>query len=692
MKKRLKFIIISAVLLLVLSFEVGAVTPYYSYNQTEWSQSVASPDAFRPLNEICGQDIGLDDFSGAADFYLTDDGQLYLLENNGRISQLDSDLNLVRTIDMLYTADGKESPLAEPQGIYIRDGHIYIADFGNSRALRVSKEGAIEQVFEKPENSAYTAEIFQPKKILADADGMVYIVSEGVYQGAVLYSPDGEFTSFYGSADIQIGLKLIIDRMWKKILSKEARATMSKYVPVSFTSFDIDDNGFIYTCSSYTNNRKEQIRKLNYLGENVYPFIENFGENDVVTAKGTDQATSFVDICIADDGVLYALDETRGRVYAFDSNGERLFTFGSIGTALGTFQKAIAIENYGNKVYVLDSEKQSITCFEPTEYGEQILSAITLYNDGKYEEALEPWRNVLKMNANYELAYRGIGEAMMKMGDYKGAISYFRLGYDRERESDAFGLYREQTLRKYTALILLGLLLVVAAIFVLTSKRFLNWRAKNRQEKTVKCGLRGAFQYVVQILCHPVTTLDEMKFRRYSNLSFVGIVLVALWVVEILARQYTGFRFNTNNPDKLNILIQLIGTVGLFLLFAVANWAICSISSGEGKMTEILTFTSYALVPYILFKALSVPLSLVLTVNEQVFLSAVVMIGLLWSVFLLFQAIRIVHQYSSGKTVIMIVLTLCAIFIILFLILLIGSLFMQVYTFISSVYSEIRYR
>lgn len=692
MKKRFLYIVVSAVLLLVLGLNVNAETPYYSYNQTEWKETVAAPDAFKPVSEARGLDIGLENFSEPTDFYMTDGGQLYVLEKSGRISQFNSDLKLITTIDTVHKADGEESPLVEPQGIYVAEGHIYIADFGNSRALRLNADGIIEQSYEKPDDSAYTAEIYQPKKILADSDGMVYVLSEGVYQGAILYTPDGEFVSFYGSAKIQATLKLIADQMWKKILSKEARATMAKYVPVSFTSFDRDSDGFIYTCSSYTNSKKEQIRKLNFLGENIYPFTGNFGESGSVYYKGKTQTTNFVDICAANGGLIYALDDTCGRVYAFDSEGERLLTFGSIGDMTGTFQKAIAVESYKDRVYVLDEQKNSITCFEPTEYGNQILTANALYNDGDYEKALEPWENVLSMNAGYEMAYRGMGEAMMKLGNYKEAVKYFRLGYDRERESKAFALYREQKLKGYTPLILAGLLLVVAALFVLTSKRFLNWRARRKEEKKPKGGILGAFEYVGKVLCHPLAAFEEMKFRRYSNLPFVGIVLIAFWIAEVLARQYTGFRFNTNNPDNLNILVQFFSSAGMFILFAVSNWAICSISSGEGKITEILTFNSYAIIPYILFKAASVPLSMMMSLNESEFLSAVGMIGLLWSAFLLFQSMRIVHQYSSGKTVVTIFLTVCGICIILFLLLLIMSLFLQVDTFFSGVYSEIRFR
>ncbi len=65
-----------------------------------------------------------------------------------------------------------------------------------------------------------------------------------------------------------------------------------------------------------------------------------------------------------------------------------------------------------------------------------------------------------------------------------------------------------------------------------------------------------------------------------------------------------------------------------------------------------------------------------------------VAVGIGWSAFQLFQAVRLVHQYNSAKTVIMIVLTGCGMVTILFILLV---LFRQVYAFASGVYNELLY-
>ncbi len=95
------------------------------------------------------------------------------------------------------------------------------------------------------------------------------------------------------------------------------------------------------------------------------------------------------------------------------------------------------------------------------------------------------------------------------------------------------------------------------------------------------------------------------------------------------------------------------------------------------------------MIPYIVFRFVSILLSRVLTFNEEVFLNWFVWIGMLWSAMLLFQAIRIVHQYSGGRTLFSIFLTLVGICVILFILLLLVALFQQLYSFISMIVSEL---
>ena len=113
---------------------------------------------------------------------------------------------------------------------------------------------------------------------------------------------------------------------------------------------------------------------------------------------------------------------------------------------------------------------------------------------------------------------------------------------------------------------------------------------------------------------------------------------------------------------------------------------------GEGRFGEICTFTAMAMVPYLLFQTLGIPLSGLLSLAEEDLYRAFLLAGTLWSAFLLLQAVRICQQYALAKTVVLIVLSLFGIVVILFLLLLVVALVQQMYSFGVTLYSELSYR
>jgi hypothetical protein len=170
------------------------------------------------------------------------------------------------------------------------------------------------------------------------------------------------------------------------------------------------------------------------------------------------------------------------------------------------------------------------------------------------------------------------------------------------------------------------------------------------------------------------------------------VIVFLLFVAMIADRQLTGFQFNDNYVKIFNVVPLLVQSVVYYFTWVVGNWSICTLLDGEGTFKKIAIYSAYSLVPYIVCTFISVILSNVIVQDESIWITAISVLGMGWSIVLMIQAMKAAHQYSFSKTLVSMLLTLVAMLLILFLAILLLSLFQQVYVFGYSVYTEIAYR
>lgn len=194
------------------------------------------------------------------------------------------------------------------------------------------------------------------------------------------------------------------------------------------------------------------------------------------------------------------------------------------------------------------------------------------------------------------------------------------------------------------------------------------------------------------IAMHPLQGYEELTDRKAGSV-IQSFVILALWFFSAVAsRQLTGFPLNQNDTMNLEIFHLLVQTVIVFILWCISNWAFCTLMDGKGSFRQIWICSAYALAPAVVLSLLATLGSNFMTIDEKVFHMMLIVAGTGWSALLIVNAMKTIHDYTLGKTVLSIILSVFGVLMICFLAILSFSLYHQVYTFFKGLYNEIMFR
>ncbi len=454
----------------------------YTYTYDYWEDYQESPDAYRVATVIDSMSLGAENLEGIRlskpQSLYTRGKMLYVCDtNNNRIIELAREGNTFTVSRIIREMKGAEvNTFDQPYDVFVDgEGNMYVADYGHQRVTKMNRDGNWIQDFVKPLDATFDQSLnFLPKKIVADAAGRVYALCQNVNKGLVKYEADGTFSGFIGANQVSISMG---EYIWKRYFqTKEQRAQTESFVPTEYENIYIDGEGFIYATNTVfseydlKSDSAKPIRRLNSLGNDILIKNDRFppiGDLWWLEQGGENYGPSkFVDITVLDNDLYVALDRTCGRLFGYDSQGVLLWAFGTKGNVEGAFTGAVSIEHMGRDLLVLDQLENSISLFQPTEYGETIYAATDAYLLGEYDLSAERWQDVMKMNANYPLAFRGIGRAVLRQNRYEEAMDYFKLAHDRENYGRAFKLWRKEWVEAniWWILVLLAAVLIIPLV------------------------------------------------------------------------------------------------------------------------------------------------------------------------------------------------------------------------------------
>ncbi len=696
--------------------DIDLFAPYRNYGYSYWRDAVPSPDAYVPVAVVDGEALGCGRLRAPQDLFVLDNKWIYILDSgNNRVIIANRSWEIESITEEFPNPETNEADhFSGPRGLFVtRFGELYVADTENSRIVHFSPSGEVARIIGPPEMEAEgvipEGFVYRPEKLAVDPAGRICVVVADEYEGLLEIDPDGSVRGFTGAPRVTPNP---LDYLWQRLATREQRERLSLFLPTRYTNIDMDERGFKYVTAAEP--ASQPIKRLNGSGQDVLRrtgFWAPQGDiryPDWWATWSRGGVSALVDIATQEHEMYSVLDSRRGRVFTYDRNGNLLMIFGGKSDQKGASVDAVALDTVNEQVLVLDRELGRITVYEPTEYARMIVTAIALYNIGDYERATDVWHGVIELNANYDLAHSSIGWSLLQQEEYRRAMDYFRLGNDRLGYSKALGFYRKEVVDAHFGRALLVLISVVAAIrataWLIRRRRFS--RAVRASETASSAGLReppvvvgmlrsvfDALRYSLHLVVRPFLGFWELKHVGKGNLPAAMVLLALVSATFVFVRQYTGFPFNTRDPNRLNILIEVSSVVVPFLLWCGVNWALTTLMEGKGTFREIVIASSYALTPIILVLVPATVLSNCITVQEGSFYYGLTTIGVGWAVLLLFIGMMVTHEYYDAfKAVATSVLTVAGIVFVLFIGMAFFSLVDQFVVFVDTIYKEIAFR
>lgn len=686
------FIAILALLLIISCINVKASAPYITRTVDRYGELVETQGAYDPIQNIKSFEHGgvNDTFNSPKDLFIDKDDYFYICDTgNKRIVILDK--------DWTYICEFGSDYLLQPNGLFVRDEYIYVADYGlenDSTSGKIAvykfdknlKTVTLDKTFTRPDGSLMEVDdfLYRPMKIAVDTNYTMYIVSHGSSNGILLVNSENRFLNFFAPNSSS---GTFLDSIKTYLYGENEKVILTKKIAPAPENVMLDDSGYIYTVTKtlVQNGLGDTLKKVNIGGLNFYA-------DDMIASS------SFVDSWSSAHKTVYAVT-SGGYIYEYDIEGNLLFLFaGSINRdeQLGLFRSASAIAvNSSDDIYVVDNVANSIQVFRKTEFTDNVHRALELYMSGKYEESKELWEEVLRYNSMFDLAHKGIGMAYYLERDYHGAMEKFKIANAKEQYSEAFWEARNIWLMNNITTIGIILVLVIIAVVVLikTNKkyRYLNKffsPVKKFMDRPKVKSILVMFKYIR----HPFDAVYYVRYDKRIKIYNAFIVLAVILGIYLLSLVFTGFLFTEVVLEKTILLKELTKVILPIALFIVSNYLISSLMSGEGTFRSITINTMGSLMPIVIVMPWIILISNALTLNEAFLYYFPLVVMFIWTFILLFVVIKETHNYSVKQTIVNFLLTIIMMLVLVVVMILLYLVFAQLFGFGTDLVKEVIFR
>lgn len=199
-------------------------------------------------------------------------------------------------------------------------------------------------------------------------------------------------------------------------------------------------------------------------------------------------------------------------------------------------------------------------------------------------------------------------------------------------------------------------------------------------------------KYSLYVIWHPADGMWDLVHAKRGSYAAANFIVIMTLLTHIWKLHFTTFLFIDVNWEKVNIFMEIASILLPLAIFCICNWAVTTLFDGKGHLGDVYMGTAYALTPYVLIQIPLIIASYFITSEEGSFYSVFNDISLIWCAILIFMGMIQIHIFGFGKTLLFTIITLFAMLVFIFIMLLFFSMISQGVAYFVSLGREVMFR
>ena len=215
---------------------------------------------------------------------------------------------------------------------------------------------------------------------------------------------------------------------------------------------------------------------------------------------------------------------------------------------------------------------------------------------------------------------------------------------------------------------------------------------KKLTSKSYWANFFSTLKYSLYVIFHPFDGFWDLIHEKRGSIGAANFIVIMVLLTRLLSLEHTSFLFMRVYWPKVNILQQCMSVLLPLGIYCVCNWGLTTLFEGKGTLKNVYMGTAYALTPFVLINLPLIPFSNMVTAQEGAIYTLLSGVALVWCAMLIICAMMMIHDYALGKTLLFTFMTLIAMLVVIFLMLLFFTLVGDGVGYFVSLYKQVVFR